>query len=99
MLVARATASLRSIFRLEPPEGIAAAESLTRSLAELVITFAWVAADPAKRIGPYESDLFRERLRVHQRIERLKNLFHNDLSRRQQRIEQAKSRKAVCISG
>lgn len=72
MFLARARSTLRSIFEHSPPDGIGAAEELTRSLVDQMITFAWMAASPSDRTNAWVSDLHRERLKMHNRIDGLR---------------------------
>lgn len=69
-LVGRAATTLRSIFRLEPPDGLIDATVLTRSLTETAITFAWLATDPDTRRREWRTGLAEERLKLHNRITR-----------------------------
>lgn len=68
VFLGRATATLRAIFLLEPPEGYLDAKDLTRSLAESIITFAWLAADPAAHMEEWVTELYQQRLKLHNLI-------------------------------
>lgn len=72
MFLARARSALRSVFEHSPPESIGAAEDLTRSLVDLMVTFAWMAASPSDRAAAWVSDLHRQRLKMHNGIDGLR---------------------------
>ena len=72
-LVTSATATLRSIFSLEPwPTNVAAVNHLTRVLTEQVVTFAWLADDPTGRLPVWAAELGLRRTKLHNRIESLR---------------------------
>lgn len=65
-LVALCVRSLEAIFQLPPPRHIVAAETVTRSLVDYSITFAWLAAptdeaERAERMVRFERDEFLKR--------------------------------------
>jgi hypothetical protein len=52
-----------------------------------------------EQIARLEKRVARQDERIARLEQRAKKVFHNDLRRRQQRIEQARTSSAVCISG
>jgi hypothetical protein len=57
-LIGDAASMLESIFRLPPPRNALSAEALTRSLADYLITFAWLAVPDSRteRLDTFEAD-------------------------------------------
>lgn len=61
-LVGGAASIVESVFRLPPPSQTPSAEILTRSLADYVITFAWLAVPDARqdRLNRFEETFYNE---------------------------------------
>jgi len=69
-MLVRASEAVRTLFRLTPQDSWLPVEAITRTVLEMAITFAWLAADPSRRVEEWISGNDKERLKADNKVRR-----------------------------